>query len=108
MMGTFIYKLFDKRDAFPFSIVRMPHMDSNIPESIFYSALLGEFLRIARSTLLLPDFTIKAKELCQRMINQGANINKMKQNLRKIISRHSKDFSKFQVANESLLEEIIN
>ena len=31
----FIYKLFDKRDEFPFFIVRMPHMDSNIPKSIF-------------------------------------------------------------------------
>ena len=62
--GIFIYKLFDKRDAFPFSIVRMPHMDSNIPESIFYSALIGEFLRIARSTLLLEDFRNKARELC--------------------------------------------
>ena len=33
--GIFVYKLFDKRDAFPFSIVRMPHKDSNMPESIF-------------------------------------------------------------------------
>ena len=62
--GQFVYKLFDKRDAFPFSIVRMPHIDSNIPESIFYSALMGEFLRISRSTLLLEDFLNKAKELC--------------------------------------------
>ena len=105
--GKFIYKLFDKRDAFPFSIVRMPHMDSNIPESIFYSALLGEFLRIARSTLLLQDFKIKAKELCLRMLNQGANKNKMKNNLRKIMLRHSDDFSKFHVPNNILLDEVI-
>ena len=39
----FIYKLYDKRDDFPFFIVRMPHMSSNIPQSIFYSALVGEF-----------------------------------------------------------------
>ena len=48
----FVYKLFDKRDSFPFFIVRMPHMDSNIPKSIFYSSLVGEFLRIGRSTCL--------------------------------------------------------
>ena len=44
--GVFIYKLFDKRDAFPFFIVRMPCIYSNIPKSIFYSALVDEFLRI--------------------------------------------------------------
>ena len=49
--GIFVYKLYDKGDNFPFYIVRMPHMSSNIPQSIFYSALVGEFLRIARSTL---------------------------------------------------------
>ena len=52
----FVYKLFDKRDSFPFFIVRMPHMYSNILKSIFYSSLVGEFLGIGRSTLLFEDF----------------------------------------------------
>ena len=29
--GKFFFKLFDKRDNFPFHIVRMPYFDSNIP-----------------------------------------------------------------------------
>ena len=53
--GVFIYKHFDKGDAFPFFIVRMPYINSNIPKSIFYSALVGEFLRIAHSSLLYKD-----------------------------------------------------
>ena len=102
----FVYKLFDKRDAFPFSIVRMPHIDSNIPESIFYSALVGEFLRIARSTLLLKDFLEKAKELCQRMRIQGGNIDRIKRSLKKIIYRHSSDFSRFRELPESLIQQL--
>ena len=54
--GKLICKLFDKKDFFPFSIVRMPHIESNIPQSIFYSAIKGEFLRISRSTICLRDF----------------------------------------------------
>ena len=38
--NKFIYKLFDKRDAFPFDIVRMPDIRSNIPFSIFYFAVI--------------------------------------------------------------------
>ena len=45
-------------------------MDSNIPKSIFYSALDGEFLSIARSSLLYKDFNEKAMEL--RHIPWGA------------------------------------
>ena len=33
--GKFIYKLFDKRNDFPFSIVRMPHYTGNIPSHVF-------------------------------------------------------------------------
>ena len=54
--GVFVYKLFDKRDAFPFFIVHMPYIDSNIPKSIFHSALVGEYLGIACSSLLYKDF----------------------------------------------------
>ena len=46
--GVLVYKPFDELDAFPFFIVHMPYIDSNILKSIFYFALFGEFLRIAR------------------------------------------------------------
>ena len=65
--GVFNYKLFDKRDDFPFFIVRTPYIDSNIPKRIFYSALVGEFRRIAHSSLLYNDFNEKAMELLDRL-----------------------------------------
>ena len=40
--GIFVYKLFDKRDAFSFDIVRMPFICSNIPSNTFYSAIFSE------------------------------------------------------------------
>ena len=106
--GIFIYKLFDKRDAFPFSIVRMPHIESNIPENIFYASLVGEFLRIVRSTLLYEDFKNKARDLCQRMRKQGANIDTMSKKLRKVISRHPENFNNFQSQTDILINQILN
>ena len=106
--GTFVYKLFDKRDAFPFSIVRMPHLRSNIPRNIFYSALVGEFLRIARSTLLLEDFLPKVKDLIKRMVSQGANLNLSKRYLRNIINRHTSNFHQFGTNSEQLLDMILS
>ena len=46
--GKFHFGLFDKRDFFPFSIVRMPDKSSKVPSSIVYSAIDAELLRIAR------------------------------------------------------------
>ena len=68
--GVIVYKLFDKRDAFSFFIVSMPCIDSNFPKSIFYSALVGEFFRIARSSLLYKEFNEKVMELLNRMKSQ--------------------------------------
>ena len=41
---------FDKRDSFPFSIVRMPYLDSNIPSKSSYSAFGAEILKSATTT----------------------------------------------------------
>ena len=103
----FVYKLYDKRDAFPFFIVRMPHLQSNIPKNIFYSALIGEILRIARSTMLLEDFIPKAKDLIDRMISQGAKPFLSKRHLRKIIENHPSSFHQFGKGTEELLSLIL-
>ena len=48
--GKFHFGFFDKRDSFPFSIVRLPDKSSNIPSSVVYSAIGAESLRIARAS----------------------------------------------------------
>ena len=66
-----IYKAlanFDKRDAFKCHIIRIP---SNIPPTTFYCSALSEFVRIARSTSLLKISLPVAKNLLDRVINQG-------------------------------------
>ena len=105
--GIFVYKLYDKRDAFPFSIVRMPYTSSNIPENIFYSAMVGEFLRIARSTLLYQDFLPRVTELIQRLNNQGAKRHISTRSIRKIIHRHHNDFSHFGVDPQDIISSLM-
>ena len=42
--GVFIYKPFDKRDAFPFFIVCMPYIDVTSPNQYFILLLLVNFI----------------------------------------------------------------
>ena len=94
--GKFIYKLFDKRDAFPFFIVRMPHLDSNIPPHIYYGAILSEFLRISRCTTLYQDFLPRAKQLFNRMVSQGGEKSRILFQLKKAMNLHPKSFDSYQ------------
>ena len=102
--NNFVYKLFDKRDDFPFTIVRMPDLSGNIPSYVFYGSIMSEFLRIARCTLLLSDFIPRASALFKRMMKQGGSKNMVLRQIRKAIARHPEPFQKYS----SPVNQIIN
>lgn len=84
----FVTSLFDKRDSFPFSIVRMPFKCSNIPSKIFYSSIGAEILRISRTSMTLEAFVSSSKSLLNRMLRQGANSKRIGRTLRKMYNKH--------------------
>ena len=75
--GKFHFGLFDKRDSFLFSIVRMPDKSSNAPSTIVYSAIGAESLRIDRASNNPESFSTAIKPLIARMSRQGASIGKI-------------------------------
>ena len=104
--GIFVFKLFDKRDNFPFFIVRMPDLSGNIPSHVFYGSVMSEFLRIARSTLLYLDFIPVASNLFKRMLNQGGSETKLLQQINKAISRHPEAFAKFSKSAKDIISDL--
>ena len=75
--GKFHFPLFDKRDSFPFSTVKMPDKSSNVPSSIVYSATGVESLRIARASNNPESFSMAIKPLIACMSREGVSIGKM-------------------------------
>ena len=104
--NIFVYKLFDKRDKFPFHVVRMPHQSSNIPTTIFYGSIFSEFLRIARCTLLFQDFIPRVSELFHRMINQGGKSSLIIQQIKKLVIRYRSVFDKFDISLQDIIARI--
>ena len=104
--GIFIYKLFDKRDGFPFFIVQMPDLSGNIPSHVFYGSVMSEFLRIARCTLLYTDFLKSAIGLFNRMINQGGSKAQLLRQISKAILRHPIPFAKFSKNAKEIMHDI--
>ena len=104
--GVFVYKLFDKRDDFPFHIVRMPDRSSNIPSYIFYGTVLSEYLRIARSTLRVNDFLPRVSVLFERMVNQGGQYSKLFRQFNKAMARYPDPFTRYNMTPNNLISEI--
>ncbi len=106
--GMFVYKLFDKRNKFPFSIIRMPDLSGNIPDHVFYGSVMSEFLRIARATLLYQDFVPKAKELFHRMISQKGDRQLLLLQLKKAIINNSGIFMRYHKTAKDIIADIGN
>ena len=70
---SFSISLYDKQNDFPFSIVRMSYLCSNIPTKIFYSVFGAAILRIARTTSTCNEFRTSSEALLNIIQNQGGN-----------------------------------
>ena len=90
--NKFSVGLYDKRDSFPFNIVRMPYKSSNLPSNIFYSAIGAETLRIARASNSTDSFYSAVKPLVIRMHKQGARSDRLLKVFKKFFYRHENDF----------------
>ena len=104
----FIFSLYDKRDDFQFSIVRMPHSISNIPSSIFYSSVGAEVLRIARASSNVTSFLKSTKVIISRMLSQGANVKKLKSVIGRFFGRHLKDFHHISPESGLFVNMVLN
>ena len=98
--------IIDKRDAFNFSVVRMPYKCSNIPCKMFYSTIGAEILRICRATSHYNFFLISARSLISRMRKQGADTQGIQRVIAKMIGRHLKPFDKYGIAAEQIAIDI--
>ena len=105
--NRFETKLYDKRDNFEFSIVRLPFISSNMPSKMFYSSLGAEFLRICRVTSNLEDVLVTSALLINRMIKQGANERRIKSTLDKVINKHHCIFQKYNAGNNEIIRMIL-
>ena len=104
--GKSHFGLFDKRDSFPFSIVRMLDKSSNVPSSIVYSVIGAESLRIARASNNPESFSTAIKPLIARMSRQGVSIGKINSSSLKSFNQHHSDFNNVCQSKQELLNLI--
>ena len=101
--GQFQVGLFDKRDAFPFTIVRMPYKSSNIPSNIFYSSICAETLRVARVSNNSNYISSSTKPLVIGMLKQGAYKERLSNTLCNYFNKHQNYFQYVAKTAQELL-----
>ena len=104
--GKFQFGLFDKRDSFPFSTVRMLDKSSNVPSSTVYSAIGVDSLIIASASNNPESFSTAVKPIIARMSRQGVSIEKINSSILKNFNKHHSDFNNVCQSKQELLNLI--
>ena len=104
--GMFHFGLFDKRNSFPLSFVKMSDKSSNVPSRMVYSAIGAELLRIARASNNPESFSTTIKPLIACMSRQGISIGKIKSSILKTFNKHHSDFNNVCQSKQELLNLI--
>ena len=86
--------LYDKRDSFPFAIVRFPYKCSTLLSKMYDSTISAELLRIARATSSFSSSLKTGDTFISRMKRQGATSIGVKNILRKMLNRYNHKFSR--------------
>ena len=98
--------LYDKREAFQFSVIRMPNKSSNMPYKMFYSTISAEILRICRATSHYPSFINSVRKLIIKMRKQGAQTRGISKFVTKMMLRHWDPFRKFALSPEKKASDV--
>jgi hypothetical protein len=80
--------MFDKRDAFGFSIVNFPDLSGNIPSKQSYGVFVSQLIRYARCCQHLEHFSHRTKMLVDKLTNQGFKLNLLKREFEKFTVDH--------------------
>ena len=90
-------KLFDKRDAFGFSIVNVPDLSGNIPEKQSYGVFISQLIRYARCCQDLADFRERTRKLVDRLVRQNFSLFKLASTFEKFAESHYELLFKYGV-----------
>ena len=97
-------QLYDERDGFLFSIVLMPHLDSNIPSDIYYASIGSEILKFARSTSDINTFLTLFSCLLRKMQQQESKHRPITYMLNKLFGKLSTVFNVFAEAATNFIK----
>jgi len=86
--GKIHTSLFDKRDAFGFTIVNFPNLSGNIPEKQSYGVFVSQLIRYARCCQDLKDFRERTRKLVDRLVKQSFTCHRLARTFEKFAESH--------------------
>ena len=98
--GRIVTKVYCKTDHFPFDVISLPFLESNLDTRICYNVFYGQVIRIQRLTSLLVDFEQRAKFLANILMKRGYDSFLLQKQFCRAINKYTKEFQKWPIPHD--------
>jgi hypothetical protein len=76
--GVINTKVYCKTDHFPFDVISLPFLSSNLDNAICYRVFYGQIIRFQRLTSDRIDFEVRTRSLANILIARGYNKDRLR------------------------------
>ena len=90
-------KVYCKTDAFPFKVISLPFLETNIDRKICYKVFYGQIIRYQRLCTHLLAFEERTKTLIDILTKRNYRIDKLQQEFCRAIERYISDFQAWSI-----------
>ena len=90
-------KVYCKTDHFPFDVISLPFLSSNLDNAICYRVFYGQVIRFQRLTSDRIDFEVRTRSLANILIARGYNKDRLRNQFCKAIDKYMIEFCKWDI-----------
>ena len=100
--GYFKTKVYNKTDSFPFNVVSMPFLESNISLKVCYKVFFSQVLRYQRLCSFKHDFEDRVYSLGKSLEERGYEMDKLGKEFRQVVGNYRSEFERWDIPINSL------
>ena len=94
---NYVTKVYCKTDDFPFHVISLPFLESNISNKLCYLVFYGQVLRYQRLCSHQRDFEARTKKLSAQLMERGYDHKKLNKQFIKVVGNYRTEFARFKI-----------
>ena len=98
--GMIRTKVYCKADAFPFRVVTMPFLESNLDRGVCYRVFYGQLVRFQRLCTYREDFELRTRHLLDLLRNRGYEVGLLGRQFCRAVDKYISDFQKWELPSD--------
>ena len=95
--GNIITKVFCKTDLFPFDVISLPFLESNLDNKICYKVFYGQIVRFQRLCSFKHHFEERACFLLKILLERHYNLKFLKREFCKAVEKYISEFQRWAI-----------